>query len=48
MAPKDYWSNTSGNDIVRRFLSQAGAEVAKREFEALIAGDQTGHKLRHG
>ncbi len=37
--PKDYWSNTSGNEIVRRFLAQADKGLAKGEIEALIAGE---------
>lgn len=37
LEPKDYWSNTSGNDIVRRFLQMAKL-TTKREMEELIAG----------
>lgn len=37
--PRDYWSNTSGNDVVRRFIRQADKGVTKREIEMLIAGD---------
>lgn len=46
MAPKDYWSNTSGNDIVRRFLAKAGAGVAKREIEALVEGETVTKEIR--
>lgn len=37
--PKEYWSNTSGNDIVRRFIEKAGTGTTKREIEQLIAGE---------
>ena len=37
LEPKDYWSNTSGNDIMRRFLRMAKS-TTKREIEELIAG----------
>lgn len=35
--PQDYWSNTSDNAIVRRFLQKAKA-TTKREIEQLMAG----------
>lgn len=37
--PKNYWSNTSGNDIVRKFIDMAGSSVARQEIERLIAGE---------
>lgn len=37
LTPKDYWSNTSGNEIVRHFLEQVNSGVTKSEVEALIA-----------
>ncbi len=37
--PKNYWSNTSSNDIVRRFIETLDAGVTKREMEALVAGE---------
>ncbi len=37
--PKDYWSNTSGNDAVRHFLEGAGAGATKGEIESLVAGE---------
>lgn len=37
--PKDYWSNTSSNDIVRRFIRKAKKTTTKREIEQLIAGE---------
>ena len=36
--PKNYWSNTSSNDIIRRFLDKAD-ETTKWEIERLIAGE---------
>lgn len=36
--PQDYWSNTSDNAIVRRFLQKAKA-TTKREIEKLMAGE---------
>ncbi len=37
--PKDYWSNTRSNDVVRRFVRTIVSILAKREAEALIAGE---------
>ncbi len=37
--PKDYWSNTSSNDVVRHFLERMGNGLAKSEIETLIAGE---------
>ncbi|MBD5448811.1 MAG: AAA family ATPase [Lachnospiraceae bacterium] len=39
IAPKDYWSNTSSNDVVRHFIEQAGLGPNKRLIENLIAGE---------
>lgn len=39
LEPKDYWSNTSGNDVVRYFIQNIGSGLAKSEVEALIAGE---------
>ena len=36
--PEDYWSNTSGNAIVRRFIDLANGKT-KNEIERLIAGE---------
>ena len=36
--PEDYWSNTSGNAIVRRFIDLANSKT-KDEIECLIAGE---------
>ncbi len=39
LPPQDYWSNTSGNDIVRYFIEKVDKGFAKSEIEALIAGE---------
>ncbi len=36
--PKNYWANTSGNDLVKRFIYKADY-VAKSEIERLINGE---------
>ncbi len=36
--PQDFWSNSSGNAIVRRFIDKANAQT-KTEIEQLIAGE---------
>ena len=38
MPPKDYWSNTSGNDFVKRFIYMAD-QTTKDEIERLINGE---------
>ena len=37
LPPQNYWLNTSGNAIVRRFIDMAGAQT-RNEMEDLIAG----------
>ncbi|MCC8140577.1 MAG: ATP-binding protein [Lachnospiraceae bacterium] len=37
--PKDYWSNTSGNDTVRHFIEKSDRGSTRSEIEALIAGE---------
>ena len=39
MQPKDYWSNTSGNDVVRHFIEKVDHGLVKSELEALVAGE---------
>ena len=36
--PEDYWSNTSSNSIVRRFIDKANKQT-KDDIERLIAGE---------
>ena len=40
VAPKNYWINTSGNDVVRHFIEKMGNGVMKGEMEALIDGKE--------
>lgn len=37
--PQNFWSNTSSNEVVRRFLEKAGTGTAKREIEKLVTGE---------
>ena len=37
--PQNYWSNTSSNEIIRRFIRQIGNGLTKSEVEALVAGE---------
>ena len=37
--PKNYWSNTSGNEAVRRFIRESDSGTARREIEKLVAGE---------
>lgn len=37
--PRDYWSNTSGNDVVRHFIEKADSGRTRSEIEELIAGE---------
>ncbi|MCI8566162.1 MAG: AAA family ATPase [Lachnospiraceae bacterium] len=37
--PKNYWSNTSGNEVVRRFIREMDKGAARREIEKLVAGE---------
>ncbi|MCI8295542.1 MAG: AAA family ATPase [Lachnospiraceae bacterium] len=39
MEPKDYWSNTSGNGVVRHFIEKVDNGLTKGEIEALVAGE---------
>jgi hypothetical protein len=42
--PKDYWANTSGNALVRRFIDKASSKT-KDEIERLIEGEAIVHEL---
>lgn len=37
--PQNYWSNTSSNDAVKRFIQKADIGTTKREIEKLVAGE---------
>jgi len=43
--PENYWANTSGNHIVRRFIDKATKQT-KEELERLIAGESVEKKIR--
>lgn len=43
--PQDFWSNTSGNTIVRRFIDKANVQT-KNEIEQLIAGEKIVKEIR--
>lgn len=43
--PEDFWSNSSGNAIVRRFIDKADVQT-KNEIERLIAGECIEKKSR--
>lgn len=37
--PKNYWSNTSSNEAVRRFIRESDKATVRREIENLVAGE---------
>ena len=37
--PKNYWSNTSSNEAVRRFIQESDKVTLRREIEKLVAGE---------
>lgn len=45
MPPKNYWANTSGNDMVRRFIDKAD-QTTRNEIEQLIAGESIQKEIR--
>lgn len=44
--PQNYWSNTSSNDAVRRFIQQADTAAVKQEIERLVAGETIRKEIR--
>lgn len=44
--PQNYWSNTSSNDAVRRFIKQADTAAVKQEIEKLVAGETIRKEIR--
>lgn len=42
--PRAYWINTSGNDIIRKFIQMA-TPGTRREIEALVAGERVTHRI---
>lgn len=45
-SPKDYWSNTSSNEAVKRFIEKAHTNTIKREIEKLVAGETVVKEIR--
>ena len=43
--PKAYWSNTSGNDMVRRLINKCADTTAQMDVERLIAGETVSRQL---
>ena len=43
--PQDYWSNTSGNAMVRRFIDKADTRT-RNEIEKLISGEEIVKEIR--
>lgn len=43
--PENYWANTSGNDMVRRFIDKAD-QTTRNEIEQLIAGESIQKEIR--
>ena len=36
--PRDYWSNTSSNDVIRHFIEKVDHGLTRSEIEALVSG----------
>ena len=43
--PKSYWMNTSGNDIIRKFIETSAEEALEGEVEELINGGSVRKKI---
>ena len=43
--PKSYWMNTSGNDIIRKFIETSAEEALEDEVEELINGGSVKKKI---
>lgn len=43
--PQNYWVNTSGNSIIRKFIDKADG-ITKEEIERLISGESVKKKIR--
>lgn len=44
--PQNYWSNTSSNDAVKKFIQEADVGTTKREIEQLLAGEVIRKEIR--
>ena len=42
--PEDFWADTSGNDVIRRFIEKTNASISP-EYSALISGEQISMKI---
>ena len=45
LRPKNYWANTSGNNMVRRFIGKADQNT-KNEIERLLKGESISKKIK--
>lgn len=45
LRPKNYWANTSGNNMVRRFIGKADQNT-KNEIERLLKGESVSKKIK--
>ncbi len=45
LLPKSYWINSSGNDLLKRFIDKADS-TTRDEIEQLIAGSAVGKRIR--
>lgn len=43
---QDYWSNTSGNQVIRKLIEEYGNEETKEEIETLLAGGTIVKEIR--
>ena len=39
LLPRDYWSNTSGNEAIRHFIEKVDHGLTRSEIEALVSGE---------
>ncbi|MCD8118496.1 MAG: ATP-binding protein [Lachnospiraceae bacterium] len=44
--PQDYWSNTSGNNVLRKLIEDYGTSQTKEEIENLLAGGEVVKTIR--
>lgn len=45
-APQDFWSNTSGNEVIRQFIEKSHNGTTKQEIECLVAGETVVKKIK--
>ncbi len=44
--PESFWTNTSGNDVIRRFIERMDDGSTRMDIETLIAGDTVTKEIR--